>query len=98
MSVQHSFASNLHSKYYANHITKAFFQKHLLLFVYKIVILIYFQNVHTGIIITMESVQSIVQVEHIRKKMENVLIVITHVINAMDQMTMSAHLAGEMQT
>lgn len=96
VSVQHSFASNSHSKYSASHITKAFSKKKRLYI--KIVILIYFQNVYTDTIFTMESVQSNVQLEHIWKKVENVLIVTIHVIDVMDQMITSVHLAGEMQT
>jgi len=64
----------------------------------KIVILIYFQNVHMDIIFTMECVQSIVQLEHIWKKVENVLIVIILVTDVMDLVITNAHLAGEMQT
>lgn len=46
---------------------------------------------------TMGNVQLIVQLEHIKKKMVFVQIVIIHVINVMDQMIISVHLVGEMQ-
>lgn len=46
---------------------------------------------------TMVNVQLIVQLEHIGKKMEYVLIVIIHAINVMDQMTINARHVGETQ-